>query len=184
MVESEIQTKRTPMKERIGAFVRLREEPYRPATRRELLKMIYVNGLWFALVFGFVESIYVFILGNFFSRVLHISPHYFWMIPLIDMLWSLVIGSLFCLLAFWLPKLPWIRIMAFVYTFLGLLTIYYVRPKIGLIAAMILFLGISFQVSLIIGQRTSTFYSMVRRTLPWMGLILLMVMVGAIGYYL
>jgi hypothetical protein len=182
-MNSELQKKRNPIIGRLVDFVHLREEPYRPTNRTEILKMVYANSLWFALVIGFAESLFAFILRNLYSKVLHLSHHYLWMLPLIDILWLLVLGSLICLLVFRFPKQPWIKIMSFVYTFLGLLSIYYVQPKIGIIAALILFAGISFQVSVVIGQRSRTFYSMVCKSLPWMALIYLMVMVGMIGYY-
>jgi hypothetical protein len=183
-MNSDLQKKRNPIIERLVDFVHLREEPYRPTSRTEILKMVYANSLWFALVIGFAEGLFAFILRNFLSKVLNLSHHYIWMLPLVDILWLLVLGSLICLLAIGFPRLPWIRIMALVYTFLGLLSIYYVRPKIGIIAALILFAGISFQVSVVVGQRSITFYSMVCKSLPWMALIYLMVMIGMIGYYL
>lgn len=130
--------------------------------------LIIATASWLGLLVGYIEVLLRLVIKYFLNQLLFLSPHFVWMAPFAYLILLSLIGIFFAVLAYFWPKLPWIPVVVFVCTILGLIGIYYVKPRIHIAAFILLAVGISVQLSLVVKRHLENFQKIVLRSLPWM----------------
>ena len=129
---------------------------------------ILLFASWFGLFFGYAEMLLQAFRKFFLHRVIYHSQHFLWMIPLMLLILFLAIGLVILLLSHFWIQLASLKVIAFLFLLLGIMAVYYAKPKINIYAAFILGLGLSFQLSRYLDRHSSRFGRVVVLTLPWM----------------
>jgi hypothetical protein len=151
---------------------------------KDKLVVTLVLAMWFGLIAGFVESIYMLIDKYARHKIVNLGQHFAWTIPLTLVTLFLVAGCLLFALSMVLPRWVGVRWIIFTFIILALLSLYTISPKIHILAILALGAGISFQLSAILAKRQASFYNFVKRTLPWMVLGWLAVAIFMLGFSL
>lgn len=144
---------------------------------------ILVLSIWFGLLFGFGEVLYQLLLKFMLNKAIWQSQHFVWMVPLMLTIMLALLGLILLL-----PALKWRAlanpgIASAIFTFPGLMAIYFVKPRIHIIAALFLATGIAVQVGRMVYKRPGNFMKLVSLTLPWMTGSLILLMIVMLGYY-
>jgi hypothetical protein len=151
-------------------------------TKRSSILRVLMLAVWFGLITGFIEVSYQafqkYVLGNIIDK----TEHFLWMAPIVYLFIFLLFGLVIIFVGFLWPKILTIQIAAFVFLCLGMLSLYYVSPKIHIVAGVLLAIGLSFQISRFLGSRAALFYRLVTITLPWMAIGVLSLAAFMIGY--
>jgi hypothetical protein len=165
------------------SFLRIKELDAVPTARNELFGRILITAVWFGLAVGFGESMFRIIAKIFQNKVLYMSQHFVWMLPLVETMIFATLGLIIFFISLVMPKIARFRWLVFIFSILALVTFYYVQPRLNIYTALILFIGISIQLSHFLGARSRTFINFERRSIPWMFTALFMIMAGMIGLY-
>ena len=147
------------------------------------MKQIMIVAVWFGLVTGFTETFSLFLRKNVMGAVIHMSRHYVWMTPLAYLFLFIAFGFAVFLISMLWKRLASIQVYIFIFTFIGLMGLYYTWKRIALFAALLLSAGIAFQLSVFLGARSVTFYRFIKATTSWMLLFLGVIMVAMLGFY-
>jgi arylsulfatase A-like enzyme len=130
-------------------------------------------GLFCALVFGLVEVgiVRLQLLGS--KKFTFMSPDFPWMTPVADAILLLAAGLLVLFLA-WLARgrIGW-RVVLWTYGFLAVVSILYRFPSVDRRASALLAAGVALQLSRWLAPRMPSLGRMVRRTLPWLVVVVL-----------
>lgn len=151
---------------------------------KDKLTVTLVLAMWFGLIAGFVESIYMLIDKYARHNIVNLGQYFAWTIPLTLMSLFLVAGFLLFALSMILPRWVGIRWNLFTFIVLVLLSLYTISPKIHILAILVLGAGVSFQLSAILAKRQASFFNLVKRTLPWMVLGWLAAAIFVLGFSL
>jgi hypothetical protein len=164
-------------------FLQSKEKDEITTDRKELFLKILITAVFFGLSTGFGETLFHIITKIFQNKVLYMSQHFVWMLPLVETVEFIIFGLIiFCFSLLW-PKIASVRLLVFVFSLLFMLTIHFVQQRLNIYAALVLFIGISYQLSRFLGSRGKTFLSFERKSVPWMLTFLLAIMAGMIGWY-
>jgi hypothetical protein len=134
---------------------------------------ILLQAAWFGLFFGFVEAGVNVIRRYVLHRMIGQSEHFVWMVPLTVLGLYIIIGFIWIPLSIRWTQLQSLKVMVPIFIFIGIMAIYYVKPKIHWAAAMILAAGISFQAGRVIDNHRNLYRKTVLITLPFMIMLLL-----------
>ncbi len=137
---------------------------------------ILLQAAWFGLFFGFAEVGYNLFFKLIRHRVIFQSQHFVWMIPIALVGLFLIVGLILMLFSLRWHRLGSLAVSVPVFVFIGIMAMYYVKPKINLWAILLLTAGISIQLGRLASSRGQLFNKIVKKTLPLL-LILLMIIV-------
>jgi hypothetical protein len=133
---------------------------------------ILLQAVWWGLLFGYAEAGLNMFLKFGLHRAIFQSQHFVWMIPLTLTILYLLIGGVIALISIRWPRAGSLIITVPIYVFLGILSIYYVKPKISGWAVLLLAGGIAIQTARVLAGRGQAFHRFVLKTLPWMAALL------------
>ena len=136
-------------------------------------------AIWFALLTGLVEVIVFGFRKAYYAQYLGMSLHLSWMIPVAELIiFSAASFILYILSKIWskFGSLGW---YVTVFTFLFGYSIFSLFPLQN-IAMIILAVGIALQAGRVVSKKPLRYYWLVKRTLPWlmtMAVVLLIIMI-------
>jgi arylsulfatase A-like enzyme len=129
---------------------------------------ILLVAAWFGLFTAFGELI---ILGEqrfIQNTLIHRGLLVIWALPLTEVTIFVGIGLILFLLSRRFPKLAKTQVVAFVFPFLGYLSIFLMFPRIHILADVVLALGLAVQTSRLAVSHPNGFYFLIYHTLGWM----------------
>ncbi len=127
---------------------------------------------WFGLVTGFFEGIMLLVRRSFLLRVYSLNPHWFWMRPLMNLILFILVAGFLILIGRKLRFVLTLRFVAATFIFLNIGALLLMIPGLYTKAVLILALGFAVQMSLFISTHAVTFGVIVRRSIPWLGVVL------------
>lgn len=139
-------------------------------------------AVWFALLTGLAEASWLGVEKFFLHREILLSRHVAWMAPLADILIFAIPGLFLFLVAWCWPRLVSLRIAAFVFAFLGFLSLLLMATWFSNYARLLLAVGLAFQTARFIAARPRGFHSLVGHTAVWMVAIVVGLAVIAYGW--
>ena len=128
---------------------------------------ILIVGVWFGSLTGLLEVFMLCMLRLIMQRMIFVSKDFLWMNPLANILFFLIIGLILSFAARRWPRIGSVRIVAFVYSFLGFLGILLMVTWVHKIASLILAAGLAMQFSAYMERNPRTFYSIIEYTVGW-----------------
>jgi hypothetical protein len=133
---------------------------------------VLIEAAWFGLIFGFAESLIlaIFIYGR--GKLIYRPEEFVWMIPMIDMILMTTIGLFIMVGSLFWKKLLDQRIVVTLFSALGGISLYYIKPKISVVAAIILVLGISVNLGILANKHFIWFSKVILTSFPWLFIIL------------
>ena len=140
-------------------------------------------SLWFALVVGLGEAAYwayqKVALDQLLYRLIRLpGPHYVWGIPLGYLLTFGTLGIVLYVLARRWPHRLTVSGVVFVFFFLGFSGWLFLVKGLHDLAATVLAAGIAVQLARLTARHAFLFHTLVRRTLPWLALFMLILAGG------
>lgn len=149
--------------------------------KSHIVSVLLLAG-WFGLVTGLIEVGYrafqKFVLGN----IIDMTEHFLWMTPLTYLAIFLCVGLVIIIIGLVWSRIMTIGITTFIYLFISIISLYYISPKIHIIAALLLALGVSFQLARFLTSRGTVFYRFVMVSFPWMIICVLSIAAFMIAY--
>lgn len=133
---------------------------------------VLVEAAWFGLIFGFAEISILAILKFWFEKLFNRPEEFIWIIPLVDMILMTMVGIILFVGSLFWKKLLDQRIVVTVFSALGGMSLYYIKPKISLVAAIILVLGVSVNLGILANKHFDRFSRLIITSLPWLLFIL------------
>jgi hypothetical protein len=130
------------------------------------------DGLWFGLGSGLLESAFQAFRRFHLGRVLNASPHIVWMAPLVSAALFLLLALLMVLVSLFLTSISDRQIYTTVFAFFAFLTFHFLRPKLHILAALLLCVGLAIQAGYLAGKFPHWEDRMIRLSLPIFLLIL------------
>lgn len=138
-------------------------------------------AIWFGLLTGLLEVVLRTVQGFYVSRTREVSHDFIWMCPLANAGILFLLGLvIFFVSRFW-PKLNLLRLTIFLSALWGFMDLIILYPKIHHYAALLLAAGLATQTLRLISPHMLSFQKLVRRTLPWMGLLVGMLAISVQG---
>ena len=148
---------------------------------QSLVKMLLLAA-WFGLATGLTEvsirAAQKFFLGSFVP----LSPFVVWMAPLADVILFIISGLVIFLIAKIWPRMGSLRVVAFVFAFLGLAGPLFAFPRIGVYGALLLLIGLAVQASRLVAAHATGFQRLVRGTTGWMIVLVIGLGIGVYGW--
>jgi hypothetical protein len=141
-------------------------------------------AIWFGLCAGFAEAFFLLFRKYYQHRMLFISHHFPWTIPLGNLIIFLVVGSLLNLILLKLAPDSRFRVIVLVLSSMVPLTVFLHIQKLAPWASIILALGLGVTAMRLILAHKASFNAIVRLTLPWMCILLVVVAAGMLIFYL
>lgn len=129
---------------------------------------ILLIAAWFGLFTAFGELI---ILGEqrfIQNTIIHRGLLVIWALPLTEVMIFVGVGLLLFFLSKRYPKLAKTRVAAFVFPFMGYLSIFLMFPRIHILADVVLALGLAVQTSRLAVSHPNGFYFLIYHSLGWM----------------
>lgn len=159
---------------------------------KKITAEIFLQAAWFALLTGLVEGMLLYIFRTFEllkGQITYLGSGWqvLWIAPLFDLLFFLLVGAGLALAAYFLPPLWTKRLALFAFAFLMTFAWVgtYLSGRLSPVAALILSAGIGYQVSLTLFEREKRFVPFVRKTVRWLGVVVLaLLVVIQSGYWL
>lgn len=170
--------------------------PREPGSSGDLApaEMLYVAA-WFGLLMGLAEvaikAVQKFSFSQIikadeavqkfgFGPVVYAGKNVVWMAPLAGLLSLMIIGLILLIIGRWLRRLGSLRLAVFVFSFLGLLNLMFLYPRLHQYAMLLLAAGGALQISRLVVSRAKAFHRLVHRTV-W--LLIGVVAVSAIAVH-
>lgn len=125
-------------------------------------------SIFFGLSAGFLEVLSLAVRERLLGIIFNMNPHLYWMKPLANLVLFLLIGMVLIPIAWRWPKLISLRVTAFILIFLTCLAPLLAFPQFHDVAAILLALGITVQLSKIIMSHVEEFASFIRVAVRWM----------------
>lgn len=125
-------------------------------------------AVWFGLITGAAEMALLGIKKFYLGRIIRVGSDFVWMAPLAGVILFLVPAGIFAVLALWRPNLRLFKAALAVFAFLCVLSVLLHYSRLELYAKALIAAGIAVQAARFIAPRAQGFHLVVRRTLPWM----------------
>ena len=174
------------------AFVnsRSQETPF-PETKRQDGRAhpsrILLMAVWFGILTGLGE-VFLFALKKYFVPHLtptgpfsYLSRHFLWMIPLAEVALFTIPGLTLFVIAWRWPRVAAVRVPAFLFSFLGFLSVLLLIAWFNGYARLALAAGLAVQASRLIAAHPNGFQLIVRRTILWMVVLVVGLAAGTYG---
>lgn len=148
----------------------------------KLIKVITI-AMWFGIISGLIESYYRLIQRYVQYIIVNRSLHLIWIVPLTLMILFLILGLIFILINLAWPRWMTFQVIIFGLSVFSLMSLYFLKSNIHVVAALLLAAGISFQLSRIIIRRQTLFYEFVQASFRWIVVFVLSIAAFMIGFY-
>jgi arylsulfatase A-like enzyme len=149
---------------------------------------ILLMAVWFGLLAGLGE-VSMFVIKKYFVPQLtptgpftYLSRHFTWMIPLAEVIVYAVPAIILSVIAWRWPRLVSVRVTAFVFSFLGFLSLLLLVVWFNKYARLALAAGLAVQASRLIAAHSNVFYRLVRRTIIWLVALVAGLAAGTYGW--
>jgi hypothetical protein len=139
---------------------------------------VLLQAAWFGLLFGYAEAGIHVLRKYVLHRVIFQSQHFVWTIPLALLGLFLIVGIFLMTASLRWPQLRVPGVLVPTFVFIGLMALYYTKPKINIWAAFLLAGGVSIQSGRFVAHRGRLFYRVVTTSLPWMAILLIVIILG------
>ena len=140
------------------------------------------QALWFGLGAGLVEAALLTAHHRLIHGFIYLSPHLVWMAPVANLVWFGIPALLLLLASRRWPALRRPDVTVAVFSFLAALAVLFIPSQLHRVAALLLALGVGVQAGRLLGKRSDGFNRAVRRTLPIMATLVLLLAAGTIGW--
>lgn len=133
---------------------------------------------WFGLLTGFLEALILAFQKSFLNQILSerlLSKDVYWMAPVADLCWFVILSLILYLLLSRLPIFKKAYVIILASSFLGSLSLLFMVRGLSKIAAVLLATGIAIQVTRFINLHYKKFISIVRGTIIWMFTLVIMI---------
>lgn len=142
---------------------------------------VLILAVWFGLLTGLGEVSILAIAKFFLNRYVHQGAHVVWAAPAADVFVFAIPGLILSFLAWRWLSVSISRIAVFVFAFLAFLSLLFMVTWLHKYAALLLATGLAVQSSRLIGRHPVGFYLILRRTVPWLIILILGMGVGIHG---
>jgi arylsulfatase A-like enzyme len=139
---------------------------------------ILLLAIWYGLLTGFVEAILWGIKRLYLGQFIRLGPHIVWMAPLAEVILFLVPGFILYVIAMRAPEKVSDSLVHHVFGFLAFLSLLFMYYPIHPYAKVVLAAGLTVQAVRIIAKRRELFATIVKRTLPVMAVLMLVLAIG------
>ena len=133
---------------------------------------LLVLGVWFGLLAGFVEGIGLLIFQRInwarWGATMHVSEEILWIAPLVDLIFFLLVALAVGLLTRISARLPAMRIVVFVLTFLACYDWLTLTGRLYRLACILLAMGIAVALVRWFGPCERDVLSLWKKTAPWL----------------
>lgn len=139
-----------------------------PKNLKDRINLSITLAVWFGLLTGLSEVSYRLFDYHVFEKVINFTQHFVWLAPLTYLVIFMFIGLFLSLIK---PIKSWsinLTILIATLSFMSLMAFYFYSSKIHILAAALLFAGISYQVARFLQNRFNLFYKMVTATVLWL----------------
>lgn len=153
-----------------------------PSAGREQALRFLLLAAWFGVLSGLVEVSILAVKKFLLHRLVPQGPEVAWMAPLADVLIFAIPALLLSLVARRWPRLATLGMAAFVIAFLGFLSPLLILTWLNKYTGLILAAGLAVQTARLIAAHPDGFYSLARRTLRWMVVLVLGLAIVAQGW--
>ena len=124
------------------------------------------TAVWFALVTGLLEAVYLIVRDRVFGKHIGLGPDLIWMAPVTDLLWFGALAVPMILLVLWLwPRRLQFHVATGAFAFLAFSSLVLLYPRMHRIAALILAAGLTAVAIRLIARNPAWFAALIRRTL-------------------
>ena len=151
-------------------------------SRPEQLASFLFMTAWFGLLAGLAEVSLLAVEKFLLHHYVHQGPQVVWMAPLADLLLVATSGLFLVLLARRWPRLAGLPAVAFLFAFLGLLSLLFMIAWLETYAALLLAVGLAVQTARSVAARARGFSSLVRHTTPLLVALVVALAVGVQGW--
>ncbi|MBZ5720814.1 MAG: sulfatase [Acidobacteriia bacterium] len=146
---------------------------------------LWVIAVWFGIVTGLLEGAGLLLFQQInwarWGPMMHVSEEIVWISPLVDLCFFLLLSIPVALLAKVAPRVPAVRVLVFLLTFLCVYDWLTLTNRLFHRACLLLALGVAFAFSRWLGQHQDSALRFWKRTLPWAVAALLVALVGIQG---
>ena len=126
-----------------------------------------IIGVWFGLLTGLLEVFALSMLRLFKDKMIFVSKDFLWMAPLLYVFLFITLGLVLSFVARLWPRLASVRVVTFVFTFIGFLSLLLMPTWLHKLAALLLAAGLAMQISRFIARHPRGFYSLIESTMGW-----------------
>lgn len=133
-----------------------------------LLGFVVIEAAWFGLIAGFLESAFLAALVLWRGSLVNRPEEFVWMIPFTDLVVMIVVALILLALSVLWKNILDQRILVTVFSTLAGMSLYFTKPKVTPIAAIILVLGISINLAILANKHFPRFRKIVIATFPWL----------------
>ncbi len=144
-----------------------------------------IIAVWFGIVTGLVEaaelSLFQRINWARWGMLVHVSREIYWVSPLVDLIFFLVVASLVFLFSRISKRIPALRVLVFLLSFLAAYDLLTVPDRLYRNACLLLAAGVGVSFSRWIGGRQAASVRFWKRTSPFAIILLLLVFAGVEG---
>jgi arylsulfatase A-like enzyme len=129
-------------------------------------------GIWYGIFTGLTEGLGLLIFQRInwrqWGRIIHVSKEIVWISPVVDVLFFVMVAVLVWLVSRLWPRLPVVRVLAFVLTFLAVYDWLTLTNRLYHRACWLLALGVAVAFSRWLAKRELAALRFWRKTAPWM----------------
>ncbi len=136
---------------------------------------VFGYAAWFALSAGILEAALLLAHRRLIHGFIFLSPHLVWMAPLSNVFWFSILSAVMLLIGMVVPAVRSIRAIIAGCLFLATLSILLLPSQLHPVAACVLAGGVAFQGSRMLAARALWMERLIRRTLPALVAIVLLV---------
>jgi arylsulfatase A-like enzyme len=144
--------------------------------------MLVLAGIWLALVAGIIEAGHGLASEYLLGRYLRMSPHAAWLTPAANLLWIGLPALLLAGVAALAPRRPATRLALMVLFSLAFLTLLLLFTSMNKLVALGLAVLAGYRTGIAVLRRQDGFARLVRRTLPWLVVVLVAAGLGIAGF--
>jgi len=150
------------------------DDPFRPLAFIRL-------ALWFGLWTGIAEVMLLAVKKLYLRHLIKIGSDVVWMAPLADSVLFLAVGIIFGVIARSRRGAGVFRAATTVFVFLSVLSVALYESRLAWYARELIAIGVAVQAARLLTPRVNGFYRLVRRTLPWTVVLVLLLPVELAG---
>jgi arylsulfatase A-like enzyme len=144
-----------------------------------------VIAVWFGFVAGLTEGAGLLLFQRInwaqWGRLMHVSKEILWISPLVDLLFFLIVTLLVWLISLLSQRIPAIRLLVFVLTFLTVYDWFTLTNRLYHRACVILALGIAVAFTRWVAKKELLSITFWRRSAPWLAAVFLLAFLGIQG---
>lgn len=149
------------------------------------LTQMVVIGVWCGIVTGLVEGAGLLLFQRInwasWGPMIHVSEEILWISPLVDVLFFVFLALIVFLVARLTPRLPAVRVLAFLLVFLAIYDWLMLTGRLYQRACLLLALGVAVTFSRWFGKRVGAVLRFWRKTAPWVAVTFLLVLIWIQG---